>query len=119
MSFTIAARLLSWQTQEAQLLSSTTLRTLVRRHGQVIRQAEQAEAIRLTQEPTPDGDLHVVPHHAPRRRAGWPAALNDAVDAALAAEQNEPFYMKDSYRPHRTKSAFYNVLKDSHGRLRE
>jgi len=90
VSFTIAARLLSWQTQEAQLLSSTTLRTLVRRHGQVIRQAEQAEAIRLTQEPTPDGDLHVVPHHAPRRRAGWPAALNAAVDAALAAEQKCP-----------------------------
>jgi hypothetical protein len=90
VSFASAARLLSWQMQEAQILSSTTLRTLVRQHGQIIRQAEQAEAARLAQQPAPPGDLQVVPHHAPRQRAGWPAALNDVVDAVLAAEQACP-----------------------------
>ncbi len=90
VSFASAARLLSWQTQEAQILSSTTLRTLVREHGQIIRQAEQAEVALLAQQPDPSGKLQVVPHHAPRQRAGWPAALNEAVDAALAAEQAYP-----------------------------
>ena len=31
-----------------------------------------------------------MPHDQPRRRAGWPAALNAAVDAALAREQVRP-----------------------------
>jgi hypothetical protein len=35
-------------------------------------------------------DLELVPHTHPRRRAGWPAALNTAVDAALAREQIRP-----------------------------
>jgi hypothetical protein len=43
LSFASAARLLGWQTQDAAILGSTTLRHLVRRHGQIIRQAEHAE----------------------------------------------------------------------------
>ncbi len=35
-------------------------------------------------------DLRLVPHAQPRRRAGWPAELNVAVDAALACEQVRP-----------------------------
>jgi hypothetical protein len=35
-------------------------------------------------------DLNLVPHQQPRRRAGWPAALNAAVDAAVASEQVRP-----------------------------
>jgi hypothetical protein len=43
VSFATAARLLGWQTQEAEVLSDTTLRRLVRKHGQLIREVERAE----------------------------------------------------------------------------
>ena len=47
LPFATVARLLGWQTQEAAVLSDTTVRTLVRRHGHLIRQAEQAEVAAL------------------------------------------------------------------------
>jgi hypothetical protein len=91
LPFGAVARLLGWQTHDEDVLSDTTLRSLVRMHGQIIRQAEQAEVAALT---TRDGlatlDLTLVPHAQPRRRAGWPEALNAAVDAALAREQVRP-----------------------------
>ena len=37
LSFASAAWLLGWQTQDAAIMGSTTLRHLVRRHGQIIR----------------------------------------------------------------------------------
>ncbi len=91
LPFASVQRLLGWQTQDADILSATTIRSLVRRHGQVMRQAEQAEAAallageeRLTRLPV------MVPHqHAPRR-AGWPSALNAAIEAALTAETIRP-----------------------------
>ncbi len=63
LPFATVARLLGWQTQDAEVLSDTTVRTLVRRHGQVIRQAEQAEASALlTQDcPTPQPPVLVPP----------------------------------------------------------
>ena len=42
-SFATVIRLLAWQTQETQTLSDTTVRT----HGQIMRQAEQAEVAAL------------------------------------------------------------------------
>ena len=77
-------RLLGWQTHAAEVLSDTTLRTLVRSHGQLIRQAEAAEVAALLER----DDLalltpQVVPTTQPRRPAGWPAELSAAVDAAL------------------------------------
>jgi hypothetical protein len=73
------------------VLSDTTVRSLVRFHGQVIRLAEQEELAALLQhDDLATMALHVVPHQQPRRRAGWPAALNVAVDTALAAEQVRP-----------------------------
>jgi len=82
------ARLLGWQTHDADLVSDTTIRSLVRSHGQVIRQAEQAEVRGLaSRDDLASLDLTLVPHGQSRRRAGWPAALNAAVDAALASEQ--------------------------------
>ena len=88
LPFASVERLLGWQTQDAAVLSDTTVRTLVRRHGQVIRQAEQAEASALlTQDhPTPQPPV-LGPAGQPRRRAGWPPELNAAVEAALAADQ--------------------------------
>ncbi len=91
LPFVSVARLLGWQAHDADLLSDTTIRSLVRMHGQVIRQAEEAEAAALTKRDdlTPL-DLKLVPHDQPRRRVGWPAELNAAVDAALAREQVRP-----------------------------
>jgi hypothetical protein len=57
----------------------------------VIRQAEQLEGAALAaRDDLATCDVQVVPHGQPRRRAGWPAELNAAVDAALAAEQVYP-----------------------------
>jgi len=79
------------QTHDETILSDTTLRSLVRSHGQIMGQAEQAEVAALATRTDLDTlDLTLVPHEQPRRRAGWPAALNAAVDAALAAEQVRP-----------------------------
>jgi hypothetical protein len=70
------------------VLSDTTLRTIVRTHGQVIRHAEQTEVAALRQrDDLATTKLLVVPHDQPRRHAGWPKQLNLAVDVALAAEQ--------------------------------
>ena len=91
LSFAPVARLLGWQTHEAQVLSDTTIRTLVRSHGQLIRQAEQAEVTALLAR----ADLatltaQLMPTGQPRRRAGWPADLSAAVDAALLAGESRP-----------------------------
>jgi hypothetical protein len=91
LPFAAVARLLGWQTHDADVLSDTTIRSLVRTHGQIIRQAEQVEVAALaTRDALAMLNLQVVPHTQPRRRAGWPAELNAAVDAALASEQIRP-----------------------------
>ena len=47
LPFASVERLLGWQTQDADVLGATTVRSLVRGHGRIIRQAEQAEAAAL------------------------------------------------------------------------
>ena len=91
LPFSSVARLLGWQTQEPDVLSDTTVRTLVKRHGQLLRQAEQEESAALL-EGQAEAHLQpvVVPRERPRRRAGWPAGLNAAVEAALGREQIRP-----------------------------
>jgi len=91
LSFELAARLLGWQTHEEKVLCATTIRSLVRTHGQIIRQAEQAEVAALAQR----DDLatlrpQLAPLTAPRRRAGWPKELSAAVEGALAAGAERP-----------------------------
>jgi hypothetical protein len=91
LPFASVARLLGWQTHDQDVLSDTTIRSLVRAHGQIIRQAEQLEVTALaTQDDLATLDLNLVPHGQMRRRAGWPAELNAAVDAALASDQVRP-----------------------------
>ncbi|MBA3946687.1 MAG: hypothetical protein H0X37_19255, partial [Herpetosiphonaceae bacterium] len=91
LPFASVARLLGWQAQEPQLLAATTLRTLVRTHGAIIRQAEHEEAEAwVDRYDLALVDLHVVPHSEPRQHAGWPAELTAAVEAALQAEQPRP-----------------------------
>jgi len=91
LSFAAVERLLGWQTQQAQVLSETTVRNLVRTHGQIIRQAEQAEVTSLLAR----ADLasltpQLLPAKTPRRRAAWPASLSAAVDQALRADSPTP-----------------------------
>ncbi len=87
MPFASVARLLGWQTHDEKVLSDTTIRSLVRSHSQIIRQAEQADIAALTtRDDLATLELNVVPHTQPRRRAGRPANLNAAVDAALASK---------------------------------
>ncbi len=91
LCFEPVARLLGWQTHEDQVLSATTIRSLVRTHGQIIHQAEQAEVAALAQR----DDLatlrpQLMPLTAPRRRAGWPKELSAAVDLGLAAGAERP-----------------------------
>jgi hypothetical protein len=70
------------------VLSDTTIRTMVRTHGQIIRHAEQTEVAALRQrDDLATMKLLVVPHDQPRRHAGWPKELNAAVEVALAVEQ--------------------------------
>jgi len=88
LPFASVARLLGWQAQEAQILSDTTIRSVVRAHGQIVRQAEQAQVAALLQrDELATLDLHLVPHDQPRQRVGWPKELNAAVEVAVAAEQ--------------------------------
>jgi len=91
LPFAAVARLLGWQTHETQVLSATTVRSSVRSQGHSIRQLEQTEvAAVLQRSDLARSGLLVVPPDQPRRRAGWPAELKAAVDAALAAEQAYP-----------------------------
>lgn len=91
LSFDSVARLLSWQTQDEQVLSDTTVRNLVRAHGQIIRQAEQAEvAALLARDDLTTLRPQLIPPHQPRRRAAWPLELTAAVDAALSVGVSRP-----------------------------
>jgi hypothetical protein len=63
------------------VLSDTSIRTLVRTHGQIIRPAEQSEVAALRErDDLATLDLLVVPHGQPRRRVGWPKELNAAAE---------------------------------------
>lgn len=91
VSFATVTRLLGWQTQEAAILSTTTVRALVRTHGQIIRQAEQTEvAALLERDDLATLEPQLVPPQQPRRRAGWSADLNAAMDAALITGSTRP-----------------------------
>ncbi len=91
LPFAPAARLLGWQTQEEAILSDTTLRSLVRQHGQSLRQVEEAqvEALLACPDLCQVSALLVAPKE-PRRRAGWPAEVGAAVDQALITGQSRP-----------------------------
>jgi hypothetical protein len=84
LPFAPVARLLGWQAQTEALLSDTSIRSLVRTHGQIIRQAEQEEVQALLAQPDRSAlQPQLVPPTQPRRRAGWPAELSAAVEQAL------------------------------------
>jgi hypothetical protein len=91
LPFATAARLLGWQTQEERILSPATLRTLVRRHGMLVRGAErEAITVPVHQASASQESVPLVLHATPNRRAGWPATLSSAVEAALTHEHPCP-----------------------------
>ncbi|MGA9222605.1 MAG: hypothetical protein WBZ57_15570 [Pseudomonas graminis] len=91
LSFDTVTRLLGWQTQEQHILAATTVRALVQTHGQIIRQAEQTEvATLLERDDLATLSPRLIPSTQPRRRAGWSAELNAAVDAALITGTTRP-----------------------------
>jgi hypothetical protein len=92
LPFAPVARLLGWQSLDEDLLCDTTIRNLVRAHGQIVRQAEndQVQALLLRNDLQTLTPELVVASHAPRRRAGWPQALSEAVDTALIAGASRP-----------------------------
>jgi hypothetical protein len=87
LAFTPVARLLGWQSRDEALLCDTTIRNLVRLHGQIVRQAEADQVqFRLAEADRGRLTAPLLPtSRAPRRRAGWPQALCEAVDTALIA----------------------------------
>jgi hypothetical protein len=90
LPFATAARLLGWRTGEPGLLSASTLRSLVREHGQRIRALEQTEAVALLRQHAGGRRLRGVPLDRPRRRPGWPPDWSAAVAAALERGARRP-----------------------------
>lgn len=91
MPFDSINRLLAWHIQEEGLMSTTTYRSLVRMHGQIVRQAEAAEVeALLTQETWSGLRPQLVAKTTPRRQASWPAEMSAVVAQALAHEQVTP-----------------------------
>jgi hypothetical protein len=91
LPFATVERLLGWQTQCDEMICATEVRRLVRRHGQVIRQAEAADVKDLLKRKDLGGlQAQLVPSRDVRRPAAWPEELTEAVEIALEAEDPQP-----------------------------
>jgi hypothetical protein len=91
LPFGSSARLLGWMTHEPAVISETQLRRWVCQHGQLIRQAEQAEVTSLQERPDLAGlKPQLQPAAEPRRPAAWVTELNQAVETALAQSDPQP-----------------------------
>jgi hypothetical protein len=96
LPFASAARLLGWQAHEERpVLATTTLRNLVRAHGQILRETEVAEAERLLETLKQPNSEAPKPRLLPsagtsHRRPGWPSELCASVEEALTAASSPP-----------------------------
>ena len=91
LPFATVERLLGWQTQCDEMICATEVRRLVRRHGEVIRQAEAAEVEKLLKCENLSGlKAQLVPSREARRPAAWPEELTEAVKVALEADTDRP-----------------------------
>ncbi|MEW6296083.1 MAG: hypothetical protein AB1467_07415 [Candidatus Diapherotrites archaeon] len=85
LPFGTSQRLLGWMTHDPEVISETQERRWVCRHGQIIREVEQAEVKALNERPHLGGlQAQLTLAKEPRRLAAWPAELNTAVELALA-----------------------------------
>lgn len=84
LSFGTTERLLGWITHDPEAMSQTQVRRWVCRHGQIIRQAEQAEVEALLKRPDLEGlQAQLQSAVEPRRPAAWATEMNQAVETAL------------------------------------
>jgi len=91
LPFGTTARLLGWMAHEPKVVSETQVRRWVCRHGELIRQTEQAEVENLEQSPNLEGlQARLQPAQEPRRPAAWATELNEAVEIALAQSDPAP-----------------------------
>jgi hypothetical protein len=91
LPFESSARLLGWMSHDPAVMSETQTRRWVGQHGQLIRQAEQAEVTALQARPDLAGlRAQLQPAAEPRRPAAWAAELNQAVETALAQADPQP-----------------------------
>jgi hypothetical protein len=85
LAFAPVARLLGWQTGESQVLCASTVRNLVRHHGQLLQQATDTQVSQLLSQGSFSQLKPVLVAPQPvRYRRGWPDILTKAVEAALA-----------------------------------
>ena len=91
LPFGTSARLLGWMAHEPEVVSETQVRRWVCRHGELIRQTEQAEVEKLEQAPNLEGlQVRLQPAQELRRPAAWATELNEAVEIALAQPDPAP-----------------------------
>ena len=91
LPFGTAERLLGWMTHDPAAMSETQVRRWVTTHGQLIRQAEQAEVAALQARTDLSGlQAQLQPATEPRRPAAWAVELNQAVETALAQPDPQP-----------------------------
>lgn len=91
LPFGTTQRLLGWMTHAPEAMSETHVRRWVCRHGQVIRQAEQAEVESLEQRDSLAGwPAQLSAASEPRRPPAWARELNQAVEEALAQPEPQP-----------------------------
>ena len=91
LPFSTVERLLGWKCGEEDILSDTTVRNLVCAHGALIRKAELANARAVLEQGSAySGKALLVECETPRRRAGWPAEMNQAMTEAVAAGKSRP-----------------------------
>jgi len=89
--FATAKRLLGWLAREPAVISTTQLRRWVQRHGQLIRQAEQAEVqVLLEGKRLSDWQACLAPLQAPRCPAAWDQRLDGVMEQALAQPDRSP-----------------------------
>jgi hypothetical protein len=92
IGFGTVQRLLGWMTHEPEIVSTSEVRGLVRQHAQELRRAEEREVAGWLAQPErlEGARARLVAGTPTRRKAAWPAALQAAVDAALAEEAPAP-----------------------------
>ena len=91
LPFGTAERLLGWMTQDDETMSETQMRRWVCRHGQLIRQSEQAEVEALEQLSSLEGlKAQLSAAGEPRRLAAWVAELNQTIEVALEQPNPQP-----------------------------
>lgn len=73
-------------THDAKVLSPREVQEIILRHGQTIREQEEAQVEEILQQEAPAREALLVPGQPPRRGPDWPEAVAQAVEDALNAQ---------------------------------